>query len=51
MGGTAFWNFFLAVRACDTDVNMLQFCRWIGASGSGPLASDDFRHLCKAVSV
>ena len=51
MGGTAFWSFLLAVRARDTDVNMLQFCCWIGASGSRPLASDDYRHLCKAVSV
>jgi uncharacterized protein (TIGR02444 family) len=62
---TAFWDFSLAVykrealvAACHglqdkhgADVNMLLFCCWIGASGRGPLASDDFSHLNEAVSL
>jgi uncharacterized protein (TIGR02444 family) len=61
---TAFWDFSLAVykrealvAACHglqdehgADVNMLLFCCWIGASGRGPLAGDDFTHLSEAVS-
>ncbi|MDP6951349.1 MAG: TIGR02444 family protein [Alphaproteobacteria bacterium] len=62
---TAFWDFSLTVyerkalvTAChelqdkhDADVNMLLFCCWIGASGRGALASDDFAHLSEAVSL
>ncbi len=62
---TAFWDFSLAVykrealvAACHglqdehgADVNMLLFSCWIGASGRGPLASDDFSRLSEAVSL
>ena len=61
----AFWDFSLAVyeraplvEAClelqdrvEADVNLVLFCCWIGASGRGPLASDDFARLSEAVSV